>query len=209
MEPKREDRSQGGRLQLLRTTLLTLMVMELVARLEKLQDSKDKCRQQGWLNEEEKMMFQIWDQEKKRLVALADQEQFSIAAVLKILRDITPLINPHHVLKFHAQRPLKGMTEAENKAVFNLEISLRAPERSAPTVWPRSASGRKLVLADYWRPAPTFIFLEIPEALDHQRCDFKQEADAPERHSASHLVGITPKKEARQEKLCIPCRRPW
>ena len=127
---KREERGMGSKLQPLRTTLLTLMVMELVARLEKLQASKDdriKCRQQGWLNEEDLMLFQAWDPEKKRLTASTDLEPMTIEAVLKTLRGIIPLISPDHVLKFHAQRPLKGMSEAENKAVFNLEISLRAP----------------------------------------------------------------------------------
>ena len=97
----------------------------------KLQESKEdklKCRKQGWLDEEEKMLFQIWDQEKKCLVASPNQEPLQIAEVLKILREVVPLISPDHVLKSHAQRPLKGMTEAENKAVFNLEVSLRAPE---------------------------------------------------------------------------------
>ena len=127
---KREDRGVGNKLQPLRTTLLTLMVMELVARLEKLQASKkDKIRrrQQGWLNEDKLMLFQAWDPEKKRLTASTDLEPMTIEAVLKTLWDIIPLISPDHVLKFHAQRPLKGMSEAENKAVFNLEISLRAP----------------------------------------------------------------------------------
>ena len=43
------------------------------------------------------------------------------------MEDILGLINPDHILKLHAQRPLKGMAEEENKAVFNLEVSLRAP----------------------------------------------------------------------------------
>ena len=90
-------------------------------------EDKIKCRQQGWLNEDDLMLFQAWDPEKKRLTASTDLEPMTIEAVLKTLRDIIPLISPDHVLKFHAQRPLKGMSEAENKAVFNLEISLRAP----------------------------------------------------------------------------------
>ena len=50
----------------------------------------------------------------------------SVQVIIKDLEEILGLINPDHILKFHAQRPLRGMAEAENKAAFNLEVSLRA-----------------------------------------------------------------------------------
>ena len=51
-----------------------------------------------------------------------------IQEVLQILKMLEPLIREDLVLRFHAPRKLKPTPEAENKAVFKLEISLRHPE---------------------------------------------------------------------------------
>ena len=82
---------------------------------------------QGWMDEQGNLTFQVWDPTKKALVTSATQEPIGVQVIIKDLEDILGLISPDHILKFHAQRPLKGMAEAENKAVFNLEVSLRAP----------------------------------------------------------------------------------
>ena len=106
------------------------MMMELISRLNTLKYAKDDrmvCQKQGWMDEQGNLTFQVWDPTKKALVTSTTQEPIGVQVIIKDLEDILGLINPDHILKFHAQRPLKGMAEAENKAVFNLEVSLRAP----------------------------------------------------------------------------------
>ena len=127
---KREEKQPSHNLQPLRTTLLSLMMMELVSRLNTLKDAKEDrmvCQKQGWMDDQGNLTFQVWDPTKKALVTSTTQEPLSVQVIIKEMEDILGLINPDHILKFHAQRPLRGMAEAENKAVFNLEVTLRAP----------------------------------------------------------------------------------
>ena len=111
---KREEKQPSQHLQPLRTTLLSLMMMELISRLNTLKDAKDDrmvCQKQGWMDEQGNLTFQVWDPTKKALVTSATQEPIGVQVIIKDLEDILGLINPDHILKFHAQAWRKQKTK--------------------------------------------------------------------------------------------------
>lgn len=117
--------------QPLRITLLTLMIAELTVRLQSLEqtpEAKQLAVTEGWLDESERLLYQKWDGESKKLIPHPAMQGLPIQEVLQILKEMTPLILEDLVLRFHAPRKVKPTPEAENKAVFKLEISLRHPE---------------------------------------------------------------------------------
>ena len=117
--------------QPLRITLLTLMVAELLVRLQKMEqhpDAKKLAITEGWLDEHKRLQYQKWDEESKKLLPHPTMKGLPIQEVLQILKELEPLIREDLVLRFHAPRKLKPTPEAENKAVFKLEISLGHPE---------------------------------------------------------------------------------
>ena len=116
-----EWNQKRSKLQPLRTTLLMLMVMELVARLEKLQASKEdriKCRQRG-------------------------------------RSDAVPSMGSREETTDGIHRP--GANDDRGLQSGNQ----LAGSCSAPTIRPCHATGRKLVLADYWHPGQAGYAAEV------------------------------------------------
>ena len=117
--------------QPLRITLLTLMIAELLVRLQKMEqhpEAKKLAVTEGWMDDSERLLYQKWDEESKKLLPHPTMQGLPIPEVLQTLKELEPLILEDLVLRFHAPRKLKPTPEAENKAVFKLEISLRHPE---------------------------------------------------------------------------------
>ncbi|CAE7630380.1 Pol, partial [Symbiodinium necroappetens] len=120
--------------QPLRITLLTLMIAELLVRLQKMEqhpEAKKLAVTEGWMDDNDRLLYQKWDEESKKLLPHPTMPGLPIQEVLQTLKELEPLILEDLVLRFHAPRKLKPTPEAENKAVFKLEISLRHPEANA------------------------------------------------------------------------------
>ena len=119
-------------------------------------DAKDDrmvCQKQGWMDEPGNLTFQVWDPTKKALVTSTTQEPLGVQVINKELEDILGLINPDHILKFPAQRPLRGMAGREQSGLQPGGKPKSA--RSTPALQPHAETSRKLVLDDYWRPSMT------------------------------------------------------
>ncbi|CAE7763387.1 unnamed protein product [Symbiodinium sp. CCMP2592] len=117
--------------QPLRITLLTLMIAELKVRLqnlEKKQEAKQLAISAGWLDQQDRLLYQKWDAENAKLVPHPTMPGLLTTEVMQTLTEIEPLILESLVLRFHAPRKIKHTQETENKAVFKLEVSLRSTE---------------------------------------------------------------------------------
>ncbi|CAE7270471.1 unnamed protein product, partial [Symbiodinium sp. CCMP2592] len=117
--------------QPLRITLLTLMIAELKVRLQNLEkkpEAKQLAISAGWLDQQDRLQYQKWDAENKKLIPHPTMPGLTITEVMLNLTEIEPLILESLVLRFHAPRKLKPTPETENKAVFKLEVSLRSTE---------------------------------------------------------------------------------
>ena len=117
--------------QPLRVTLLALMIAELIVRLQNLDntpEAKKLAMTEGLLDQQERLQYQKWDGESKKLLPNPTMPGLPIKDVMQILKEMEPLILEDFVLRFHAPRKIKPTPETENKAVFKLEISLRHPE---------------------------------------------------------------------------------
>ncbi|CAE7319065.1 pol [Symbiodinium sp. CCMP2592] len=115
----------------LRITLLTLMIAELKVRLqnlEKKQEAKQLAISAGWLDQQDRLLYQKWDAENAKLVPHPTMPGLVTTEVMQTLTEIEPLILESLVLRFHAPRKIKPTPETENKAVFKLEVSLRSTE---------------------------------------------------------------------------------
>ena len=105
--------------QPLRITLLTLMIAELLVRLQKMEqhpEAKKLAVTEGWMDDSERLLYQKWDEESKKLLPHPTMQGLPIPDVLQTLKELEPLILEDLVLRFHAPRKLKPTPEAENKA---------------------------------------------------------------------------------------------
>ncbi|CAE7221043.1 Pol [Symbiodinium sp. CCMP2592] len=115
----------------LRITLLTMMIAELKVRLqnlEKKQEAKQLAISAGWLDQQDRLLYQKWDAENAKLVPHSTMPGLVTTEVMQTLTEIEPLILESLVLRFHAPRKIKPTPETENNSVFKLEVSLRSTE---------------------------------------------------------------------------------
>ena len=90
-----------------------------------------QARQQGCVDEQNRLVFLQWDPQKKTMVRGQSMKPIPLQEVIQDIKDMLPKITPDSMLRFHAQWPLKEQQEDGNRAVFHLSVSLRGQEANS------------------------------------------------------------------------------
>ena len=127
----RKSKTAGQVVGSLRTTILSVLIQETMARLTMLESNPPAlaaAKQAGIINSDNKMPYQKWSAVNKKLETDAAVPPLTPEEVRGILMEVKELIRPDIVTKFHASRPIRQEPQDQDRAVFTLEIALRSED---------------------------------------------------------------------------------
>ena len=119
----RKNKTAGQVVGALRTTILSVLTQETIARLTMLEGNPKAlagAKKAGVLDVGNKMPFQKWSAANKKLETDAARQLLTQEEVRNVLTEMKEFIRPDIITRFHASRPLRQEPQDQDRAVFAL-----------------------------------------------------------------------------------------
>ena len=124
-----KKRDKGEKVGALRIAILQVFLMEAKTRLRvQNPQATAEAKKLGWLDAQGRLQFMLWNHENKKLEPYTQLQPLTVADVDNILQELHDLARPDLITRFCASRPLRTEPQAEDKAVFTIEVALRSEE---------------------------------------------------------------------------------
>ena len=126
-----KKRDKGEKVGALRIAILQVFLMEAKTRLKLLAQNPQataEAKKLGWLDAQGRLQFMLWNHDSKKLEPYTQLQPLPIDDVDNILQELHDLARPDLITRFCASRPLRTEPQAEDKAVFTIEVALTSEE---------------------------------------------------------------------------------